>query len=838
MLPRSTPPSRFVPRLFPLMLIAVLSLSACQSSEEKAEDHYQSALRLLAANDEDRAIVEFRNVFQLNGFHKEARQDYAALMLKRGQINEAYGQYLRLIEQYPDTLDARQTLAELAVARNDWDEVGRHGEAAIALAPDDPRNQTIATILTYQKAVVARDADATKAAVDRARSLLQTRPDDIILRRIVLDSLVSSGDAAAALAEVDRLLEQDKDSLEFNSVRLRLLHELDDQPGVGKQLRRLLELTPDNQDLRRAILQWHMSQQDMDGAEAFLREQAGSDTGPVDGHVGVVQFLKEIRGNESALAELDRLIAVVGTAPESLTYRALRAALIFETGQQDEALAQFAEIFSGTTEDTAQLRDIRVTYARALDAKGDRPAASAEIERILTGDPSNIEALKIRARWKIADDKPGEAIIDLRTALNQNARDPGILPLMAEAHLREGAPELAGERLALAVEASGARAEESLRYAQFLMQQNRPEVASRVLIDARRVAPGDLRLLTALIEVLIAMKDWPRAEAALADMAQFTGDEARTTEERIRTALALAQDRTGDALDMMQNMVESGNADVSIVAATVQTQIRSGKIDEARAFLDTELEKTPDNPDLRMLSANLDFMRGDVAAAESGLTDLTTEMPELEAPVRMLCQLLESSGRSEEAMAILNAGLNRMPESAILLWIKAGKLERAGDIDGAVGIYEQLYAKDSGNQIVANNLASLITTHRTDAADLERAYAIARRLRGSQVPAFQDTYGWIEFRRGNIEDALTYLEPAARGLPQDPLAQFHLGMAYAALGRTDQAKATLEAALTLAGDSPLAQFAQARETLATLGTVAPGTPVLPPGLTAGGSGGN
>ncbi|MFN3938876.1 MAG: tetratricopeptide repeat protein, partial [Gemmobacter sp.] len=326
-----------------------------------------------------------------------------------------------------------------------------------------------------------------------------------------------------------------------------------------------------------------------------------------------VQFLKEIRGTDAAQAELDRLIAATGTAPESLTYRALRAALIFETGSRDDALAQFSGILGTTSEDTPQLRDIRVTYARALDTNGDRAAASAEIGQVLAADPSHVEALKMRARWKIAEDKPGEAIIDLRTALNQNARDPGTLTLMAEAHLREGATELAGERLSLAVEASGARAEESLRYAQFLMQQNRPEVASRVLIDARRAAPGDLRLLTSLIEVLVAMKDWTRAEAAVDEMAQFTGTEARATEDRMRTALALAQNRTDEALQMMQGMVESGTANISIIAATVQTQVRSGKLDEARAFLDTELAKAPESPELRILSANLDFMRGDLA---------------------------------------------------------------------------------------------------------------------------------------------------------------------------------------------------------------------------------
>ena len=41
-------------------------------------------------------------------------------------------------------------------------------------------------------------------------------------------------------------------------------------------------------------------------------------------------------------------------------------------------------------------------------------------------------------------------------------------------------------------------------------------------------------------------------------------------------------------------------------------------------------------------------------------------------------------------------------------------------------------------------------------------------------------------------------------------------MTYAALGRNADAKAQLEKALEIAGDSPLAQFQTARETLTTL----------------------
>ena len=147
------------------------------------------------------------------------------------------------------------------------------------------------------------------------------------------------------------------------------------------------------------------------------------------------------------------------------------------------------------------------------------------------------------------------------------------------------------------------------------------------------------------------------------------------------------------------------------------------------------------------------------------------------------------------------------------MWIKAGEYERAENFDGAIKIYEDLYEIDSNSMIVANNLASLITTYRDDVESLERAFTIARRLRETDIPAFQDTYGWIEYRRGNFEDALEYLEPAAAGLPKDPLAQFHLGMTYAALKNTIKAREVLTRALEIAGDSPLKQFKVAKETL-------------------------
>jgi Flp pilus assembly protein TadD len=165
---------------------------------------------------------------------------------------------------------------------------------------------------------------------------------------------------------------------------------------------------------------------------------------------------------------------------------------------------------------------------------------------------------------------------------------------------------------------------------------------------------------------------------------------------------------------------------------------------------------------------------------------------------------------------VLDTALETLPDRPSLLSIKAGFLEQENDFDGAIAIYEQLYELDSGNPVLANNLASLITTHKDDADSLARAANIARRLRGTEVPAFQDTYGWIAYRRDNFEEALEYLEPAAAGLPRDALVQYHLAMTYVALNQTDKARAQLEKALEIAGDDPLPQFENARAVLAGL----------------------
>jgi cellulose synthase operon protein C len=227
--------------------------------------------------------------------------------------------------------------------------------------------------------------------------------------------------------------------------------------------------------------------------------------------------------------------------------------------------------------------------------------------------------------------------------------------------------------------------------------------------------------------------------------------------------------------------------------------------------------KTPDDPLLRYLKASLLAATDRASEAEEIYVALLDETPTEESIWRTLYTLQVRGGRVDDARTTLERGLEALPGAPNLQWALAGEYEREGNIDGAIEIYESLYQQNTSSVIIANNLASLISTYRSDDESLDRAWNIARRLRGLERPEFQDTYGWIALRRGELDEALAHLEPAAAALTRDPLVQFHLGMAYARADRNDEALQQLQRALDLAGPADTRpQFQQAREEIARL----------------------
>jgi cellulose synthase operon protein C len=781
-------------RLFALLLASVLLLTACDSAEERAEEHFQSGMAFLEEGDVDRALIEFRNVFKLNGNHREARLAYARLERERGNISASFGQYLRLIEQDPDNLEGRRALAEMALETGNWEELERHGTAAAELAPDDPQIRSLNIALAYTQALSDGDTAAAAAAAQDARALLGTDTELMTARRTLIDHLVRRRDWQDALEQIDAALALGPEMGGLYAIRLSILQEMDRPAEVEDQLLQMAKRFPDDEGVKQLLVRHYIERDDLDAAERFLRAeaQAGAEYLPVQ---RLVAFLDQYRGPGAAIDELDRIIA--GSGPEARRLGAMRAVLKFRVGDTDTAIGEMQALLEGA-ERTEATREIEAEYARLLFQADRQAEARALVETMLAEDPTQIDALKFKAAWLIEEDQTGDAIVLLRNALGQAPRDPQLMTLMAQAHERNGDRALMGEMLALAVETSLNAAPESLRYARFLIADGNFTVAESVLIDALRLAPEDPALLAALGDLYVRTQDWPRLGGVIDALGKLPKGAAGAMVAQLRTAMLTAQDRTDDLAAYLERLAEDPEFELPAELALVRARLDAGDTAAALARLDRLLAEAPDSVPLRVVKAHALRRDGKPAEAEALYRAILGGHPQAAHVWTALHDLKVRQGDGDAAQAVLDDALAALPQDAALLMMQAAAHERAGRLQEAIEVYETLYRLDSQSVVVANNLASLLSTARDDDASLERAYTLSRRLKDTREPAYQDTYGWIAHRLGQHDDALRYLEPAAAALPGEPVVHYHLGKAYAALERGDDALRAYRTALDLA----------------------------------------
>jgi len=139
--------------------------------------------------------------------------------------------------------------------------------------------------------------------------------------------------------------------------------------------------------------------------------------------------------------------------------------------------------------------------------------------------------------------------------------------------------------------------------------------------------------------------------------------------------------------------------------------------------------------------------------------------------------------------------------------------EQGGNFQAAQKAYEAVLELNPGFVPAANNLAYIYSEYLNNA---ERAFILAKaaREKAPEDANVADTLGWIIYKMGNYQWALTYLQESAAKMPDSAEVQFHLGMANYQLGNSEEAKRALTRALSI--DPGLKGAEDARKALAEI----------------------
>ncbi len=275
--------------------------------------------------------------------------------------------------------------------------------------------------------------------------------------------------------------------------------------------------------------------------------------------------------------------------------------------------------------------------------------------------------------------------------------------------------------------------------------------------------------------------------------------------------VAHAEKNDAKALAYFEEALSKKPTAIDPLVQIVQIKIAQGKANEARGRVTKQLEASPDNPLLYNVLGQLWMQAKDPGQAEIAFKKAIELDNSILASYLNLGQLYQQAGKLDQAAQEYEAVLQKNP-SVISAHILLGMIhERRQAYEKAQAQYQQALKLNPKFAPAANNLAWLMAEQGAN-LDVALSYAQTAREQKPDDPNIADTLGWIYYKKNAYLLAVNLLKEAADKLPNDPVVQFHYGMAQYKNGNAAGARTALQTSLKLSKD-----FTGSEEAKKTLG---------------------
>jgi tetratricopeptide (TPR) repeat protein len=494
--------------------------------------------------------------------------------------------------------------------------------------------------------------------------------------------------------------------------------------------------------------------------------------------------------------------------PEDALYSLLVAEFAAHRGAFDVALQNYLQQAVRTRDPGVAARATRMArYMGAERATLDAALLWVELE------PQNPEARFTAATELARAGRPAEAFEHMRAldagsgqtnfaAVTASALD---LPASDRQQMLEALQDIEGDSPDLLI----ARAV-------LLQSLERNDEALEAVATVLEAEPDNYQALLLEAQVYQNIGDLPKA---FARVERALADDPGNKRLRLQYARLLAKTDLAKAEEQFRILVEQNPADAELRLALALVYRESGQFDRmseelnallaegnqssaAHFYLAQDAERRGDNEDairhyLEIRPGQM-FMASITRAAEliiasHGIEALGEPLAQLRA--RWVAQavpltLLESELRLEKgdlsgAQRLLDAALADTPAEPGLLYARSMVSERRGDIAAMERDLRAMLRLDPDSALAMNalgySLANLTDRHAEALALIERALALK-----PDDPAIIDSMGWVQYRLGHIEKALTYLRQAFEKYPDHEVAA-HLGEVLWVSGNREEA---------------------------------------------------
>lgn len=212
----------------------------------------------------------------------------------------------------------------------------------------------------------------------------------------------------------------------------------------------------------------------------------------------------------------------------------------------------------------------------------------------------------------------------------------------------------------------------------------------------------------------------------------------------------------------------------------------------------------PQALDAAVRRANILARQGELPQARQLMQRLRDQLPQLAQRFFLAeGEMLVALNQLEPARALYDDALKEFPDDADLTYGRSLVHERQNRVDLAERDLRALIQRDPDDARALNALGYMLAVHTPRLDEAQELVSRALKLEPND-PAIIDSMGWVQFKRGKVEDARQWLERAFARFP-DPEVAAHLGEVLWNLGEKDKARSVWTDALHHDPDHPVLQ---------------------------------
>lgn len=419
---------------------------------------------------------------------------------------------------------------------------------------------------------------------------------------------------------------------------------------------------------------------------------------------------------------------------------------------------------------------------------------------------------------KKGDEPPGDVLVALIRNLSEKSDPEDADQLMrslarpypnssqaqyaaAAMALRAGDNEFALKSASRAIELNPDSLEARLLYSRALLASGKPDEAieytARIIGDDPDPDP-DARMELAIMYMLVERED-----DALSQVNQVLLEQpGRMDALRLMAIINFHKGFLDAAWDDFHDLLASGQYRMDALYYLGRISDYRGEHDRAIRFYSEVRQGSNALPSQQRAAALLIREKDDLPGAMQQLDEFANASPTNAVGVLVVkAQLLASVEEYEDSLKFYDKALSFKPDNEGAALSRADVLLQMGRLDEALEAFDAA-AKRWPKSAMALNAYGYTLADRTDRYR-EAEKLIRKALRyDPDSPAIIDSLGWVLFKLGDYDEALTELERAYEGMP-DPEVAAHIVETLVALERQDEALERLRAAEEKTPDSKL-----------------------------------